>query len=68
MEKLSDKLSIALKLVEEEIAKYIEENKFYLDFENKSWASSFNGKALISLNALAINLKHQIETIKKYGL
>jgi len=68
MDKLSTNLSILLLQVEKEIHRYIEENKFYLDFENKGWASCSQGQILIYLTMMATNLKQDIETFKKHGL
>jgi len=68
MEKLSHKLILTLQSIEEEIAKYIEDNRFYLEFKNKGWASCSQGQALMTLTNLATNLRYEIQSIKKHGL
>lgn len=64
MEKLSNQLILTLRKVEYEISRHIEDNKFYLEFKNKCWASCPQGQDLMALTILAVNLRYEIETIK----
>ena len=68
MDKLSGKLESMLKEVEKEISKFLDDHAFYLEFKNKSWAACPSGQTLLALTTLAINLKYNIETMKKHGL
>jgi hypothetical protein len=67
-QKLSDKLSLSLEDIEVEIRKFITTHEFYLDFCEKSWAACTAGQSLLAMTTLAVNLKYDIEKLKRYGL
>jgi hypothetical protein len=67
-QRYSDKLALVLKELETEISKFVRVNDFYLDFEDKSWAACTAGQALLAMTTLAINLKYDIETLRRFGL
>ena len=66
--KLSEKLSDVLLEVEIEIKTFLRENKFYLEFKRKDYAACEQGQALQEMTMIAVNLGHQIQALKKYGL
>lgn len=66
--KLSSKLEDILFEIEKQIISYIKENTFYLNFDNKNWSSCSQGKALVCLTILAVNLRHDIDILKQNGL
>jgi hypothetical protein len=68
MERLSDKLDLLKKEVEQETRKFIEEHQFFLEFRNKSWSSSHSGQTLLVLSRISINLGYEIESLRRRGL
>jgi len=67
-QKLSDKLSLSLEDIETEIRKFIAAHDYYLDFSEKAWAACGAGQSLLAMTTIAVNLKYDIETLKRLDL
>jgi hypothetical protein len=65
--RLSTKLEVVLSDIEDEIKKLLREKSFYLQLGRKDYAAYPEGQALVKLTSLAINLRYEIDALKKHG-
>jgi hypothetical protein len=56
-----------LRLLENEIRQFVDDNIFYLEFRNKAWAVTPQGQRLLSLSERWICIRDEIEFAKKAG-
>ncbi len=68
MDKPSSIIENTIKEIELEISSFIDKNEFYLNFKKKSWTSCIAGQSLLALTTLVVNLRYEVEILKKYGL
>lgn len=64
---LSNRLANDLIAIEVTIKQYIKDNIFFIDFRQKSWASTVQGQKLVSLVGVAVNLRYIINDLADHG-